>query len=262
MKQKLTIACAAAPAKVIIFDEPLTGLDPGGIRRMKDVIRRLARDGAAIILSSHLLSLLEEVCTTCSSSRTAGKWPTARWPRCARASRRARTSARGCLLPRHRRRGDGRPRAHHAVTSAFLYLQFTTVKNTLVQRFRRLKQPKYLVGAIAGLAYFYLMFFRRVMGGGSSGRGLPGALTMPPTWCRTRRLRAAALFLIVVLAGYSLGARRAAVHRARGGVSFSRARHAAPADPLQAVALAVQDPDSTFFLSLVFRRAVFSAAAR
>jgi ABC-2 type transport system ATP-binding protein len=64
MKQKLVIACGLLHApKVIIFDEPLTGLDPGGIRRMKDVMRRLARDGAALILSSHLLSLLEEVCT-------------------------------------------------------------------------------------------------------------------------------------------------------------------------------------------------------
>lgn len=64
MKQKLTIACGLLHSpKVIIFDEPLTGLDPGGIRRMKDVMKRLARDGAALILSSHLLSLLEEVCT-------------------------------------------------------------------------------------------------------------------------------------------------------------------------------------------------------
>ena len=64
MKQKLTIACGLIhQPKVIIFDEPLTGLDPGGIRRMKEVMKRLARDGAAIILSSHLLSLLEEVCT-------------------------------------------------------------------------------------------------------------------------------------------------------------------------------------------------------
>ncbi|MBI2498326.1 MAG: ABC transporter ATP-binding protein [Opitutae bacterium] len=64
MKQKLVIACGLlhAPA-VIFFDEPLTGLDPGGIRRMKETMRRLARDGAALILSSHLLSLVEEVCT-------------------------------------------------------------------------------------------------------------------------------------------------------------------------------------------------------
>lgn len=64
MKQKLAIACGLLHApRAIIFDEPLTGLDPAGIRRMKAVIRRLAADGAAIILSSHLLSLLEEVCT-------------------------------------------------------------------------------------------------------------------------------------------------------------------------------------------------------
>jgi ABC-2 type transport system ATP-binding protein len=64
MKQKLAIACGLLHApQVMFFDEPLTGLDPLGIRRMKDTIRRLAREGAAIILSSHLLSLLEEVCT-------------------------------------------------------------------------------------------------------------------------------------------------------------------------------------------------------
>jgi ABC-2 type transport system ATP-binding protein len=64
MKQKLAIACGLLHApRVIFFDEPLTGLDPAGIRRMKDTMRRLARGGAALIISSHLLSLLEEVCT-------------------------------------------------------------------------------------------------------------------------------------------------------------------------------------------------------
>ncbi|MBI2517556.1 MAG: ABC transporter ATP-binding protein [Opitutae bacterium] len=64
MKQKLVIACGLLHAPtVVFFDEPLTGLDPGGIRRMKETMRRLAREGAAVILSSHLLSLLEEVCT-------------------------------------------------------------------------------------------------------------------------------------------------------------------------------------------------------
>ena len=64
MKQKLAIACGLLhQPKVVIFDEPLTGLDPGGMRRMKQVMRQLAREGAAIILSSHLLDLVEEVCT-------------------------------------------------------------------------------------------------------------------------------------------------------------------------------------------------------
>jgi ABC-2 type transport system ATP-binding protein len=64
MKQKLAIACGLLHGpKVMFFDEPLTGLDPLGIRRMKDSILKRARDGAAIVLSSHLLHLLEEVCS-------------------------------------------------------------------------------------------------------------------------------------------------------------------------------------------------------
>jgi len=64
MKQKLVIACGLLHApKVIYFDEPLTGLDPLGIRRMKDSILKRARDGAAIIISSHLLHLVEEICS-------------------------------------------------------------------------------------------------------------------------------------------------------------------------------------------------------
>jgi ABC-2 type transport system ATP-binding protein len=64
MKQKLAIACGLLHApKVIYFDEPLTGLDPMGIRRMKDSILKRAREGAAIIISSHLLHLVEEICS-------------------------------------------------------------------------------------------------------------------------------------------------------------------------------------------------------
>ena len=64
MKQKLAIACGLLHApRAMFFDEPLTGLDPLGIRRMKNSILQRARDGAAIVLSSHLIGLLEEVCT-------------------------------------------------------------------------------------------------------------------------------------------------------------------------------------------------------
>lgn len=65
MKQKLMIACGFIHApEVMIFDEPLTGLDPLGIRRMKESITRRAQAGAAAILSSHLLHLVEELCDT------------------------------------------------------------------------------------------------------------------------------------------------------------------------------------------------------
>jgi ABC-2 type transport system ATP-binding protein len=64
MKQKLAIGCALIhEPKALLLDEPLTGLDPSGIRRMKATIVAHARAGAAVILSSHLLHLVEEICT-------------------------------------------------------------------------------------------------------------------------------------------------------------------------------------------------------
>ncbi|MEO0945072.1 MAG: ABC transporter ATP-binding protein [Pseudomonadota bacterium] len=64
MRQKVAIACAFLHnPKVILFDEPLTGLDPQGIRGIQQAIRDRAQAGAAIIISSHLLSLFENLCT-------------------------------------------------------------------------------------------------------------------------------------------------------------------------------------------------------
>jgi ABC-2 type transport system ATP-binding protein len=64
MKQKLAIACGLLHSpKVIYLDEPLTGLDPLGIRRMKHSILKRAEEGAAMIISSHLLHLVEEICS-------------------------------------------------------------------------------------------------------------------------------------------------------------------------------------------------------
>jgi ABC-2 type transport system ATP-binding protein len=64
MKQKLAIACGLLhEPKALLFDEPLTGLDPSGIRKMKQTIVTRARAGGGVILSSHLLHLVEEICT-------------------------------------------------------------------------------------------------------------------------------------------------------------------------------------------------------
>ncbi len=64
MRQKVVIACGLVrDATTLLFDEPLTGLDPIGIRRMRGTIVARAREGAAILLSSHLLHLVEEVCS-------------------------------------------------------------------------------------------------------------------------------------------------------------------------------------------------------
>jgi ABC-2 type transport system ATP-binding protein len=64
MRQKLAIACGLLhEPSVLILDEPLTGLDPAGMRRMRETIAARAAAGTAVILSSHLLNLVEELCT-------------------------------------------------------------------------------------------------------------------------------------------------------------------------------------------------------
>ena len=64
MRQKTAICCALLHApKALLLDEPLTGLDPRAIRTMKDAISERAAEGAAVIVSSHLLSLVEDLCS-------------------------------------------------------------------------------------------------------------------------------------------------------------------------------------------------------
>ena len=64
MKQKLAVCAAYLHDPVaILFDEPLTGLDPHGIRALKRSICQRAESGAAIIISSHLLAMVEDICT-------------------------------------------------------------------------------------------------------------------------------------------------------------------------------------------------------
>ena len=63
MRQKTAICCALLhQPKLALFDEPLTGLDPRGIRLIKQTILNLAQSGSAVILSSHLLQLVEGLC--------------------------------------------------------------------------------------------------------------------------------------------------------------------------------------------------------
>jgi ABC-2 type transport system ATP-binding protein len=64
MRQKVAICCAYLyEPRAILFDEPLTGLDPRGIRTMKASVRDRAAAGAAVVVSSHLLGLVEDLCT-------------------------------------------------------------------------------------------------------------------------------------------------------------------------------------------------------
>lgn len=64
MRQKLAICCAYMfDPEVLLLDEPLTGLDPPGIRTLLKSIRMRAASGATVVISSHLLAMIEDVCT-------------------------------------------------------------------------------------------------------------------------------------------------------------------------------------------------------
>ena len=64
MKQRLAIASALLnDPEILILDEPTNGLDPQGIRQIRDLIRIIAAQGTTILLASHLLDEVEKVCS-------------------------------------------------------------------------------------------------------------------------------------------------------------------------------------------------------
>ncbi len=63
MRQRLGIAASLLRApRLLLLDEPTTGLDPAGMRDMRALVKRLAEEGITVLLSSHLLSEVEELC--------------------------------------------------------------------------------------------------------------------------------------------------------------------------------------------------------
>ena len=64
MKQRLAIAAALlVPRELLILDEPTNGLDPQGTREVRTLVGALAAEGATVLLSTHLLAEVEQVCT-------------------------------------------------------------------------------------------------------------------------------------------------------------------------------------------------------
>jgi ABC-2 type transport system ATP-binding protein len=63
MRQRLGIAASLLrDPKLLLLDEPTTGLDPAGMRDMRELVKRLAGEGITILLSSHILAEVEELC--------------------------------------------------------------------------------------------------------------------------------------------------------------------------------------------------------
>ncbi len=64
MRQRLGIAAALLPRpRLLILDEPASGLDPAGLREVRDLLAELAKEGITIVLSSHLLHEVQQICT-------------------------------------------------------------------------------------------------------------------------------------------------------------------------------------------------------
>jgi len=73
MRQRLGIAAALLrQPRLMLLDEPATGLDPAGMRDMRDLIRELSARGMTVLLSSHLLGEVEELCNRVAIVRRGG----------------------------------------------------------------------------------------------------------------------------------------------------------------------------------------------
>ena len=73
MRQRLGIAASLLrQPRLLLLDEPTTGLDPAGMRDMRDLVRRLAGEGITILLSSHLLNEVEDLCNRVAIIRKGG----------------------------------------------------------------------------------------------------------------------------------------------------------------------------------------------
>jgi ABC-2 type transport system ATP-binding protein len=71
MKQRLGIAVALlSPRDLIVLDEPTNGLDPPGTREVRSLVRGLNEDGTTVLVSSHLLAEIEQLCTHAAVMRT------------------------------------------------------------------------------------------------------------------------------------------------------------------------------------------------
>ena len=102
--------------------------------------------------------------------------------------------------------------------SALFYLQYHTVRNRLVSRFKRLKKPKYLFGAIVGGLYFYFYFFRYLFHG--FGRQPAANLVVSPEHRQLFELGGALLLFIIVLLAWMIPHERAALTFTEAEVAF------------------------------------------
>jgi hypothetical protein len=102
--------------------------------------------------------------------------------------------------------------------AALLYLQYHSFRNRLVSRVKRLKQPKYLIGAIVGGLYFYFYFFRYLFRG-FGGRPVV-SMTISPEYLHLFELFGALVLFVIVLLAWIIPHERAALTFTEAEVAF------------------------------------------
>jgi hypothetical protein len=100
------------------------------------------------------------------------------------------------------------------IIGALLYLRITSLQNAVLSRFRRLQQPKYLIGAVVGVAYVYFAFFRRM------GLNRPGSAAFPAELLPVVAALGAVVLLIVVVFCWVWPRERASLSFSEAEIAF------------------------------------------
>ncbi|MES1189784.1 MAG: putative ABC exporter domain-containing protein [Steroidobacter sp.] len=110
----------------------------------------------------------------------------------------------------------------HSVINALVYLRFTLIRNAIVTRIQRLKQPKYLFGAIAGGFYFYWVFYRQFSGRtfGQSAVASNGSATLTEIYASPFATGGALLFMVFILLYWVWPRARAALTFSEAEIAF------------------------------------------
>jgi hypothetical protein len=112
------------------------------------------------------------------------------------------------------------PMSHVGITRAFVYLQATSIFNSLKQRISRMRQPKYLFGAIAGAAYMYYFLVRKVLfqNSATNSHGYPTGI--PSELAPQLAAIAALAMLIVIVLAWIIPSARASLRFSEAEVAF------------------------------------------